>query len=277
MVNLSKAQWEELKRYRIQYGGSCENGGWSSDKNNDDLHPLTAWLQDDLGSLTSRVMKWTQAPNMRVVCSIWLRQYAFLIIGHLYMLSKYRLFWKGSIHEVKWLEPGQSSKFVTFILQRDDWEPVSEEKVTSTIRHLLTHWCAPMTHHLSNTQKMNKDIFWENIWGYTAWMYTQLLKEGKQGDGDQDETTDVRGGNRGNGHGDVCGDEHRKAQVEQDVQVLLLDLTWEGIEQGSPFRRYVGDQSISDNVAQYKRKTCCLYYKLPGQTICPYCPLQGCQ
>lgn len=232
MLNLTNEQWEELMRYRI------------TRENTDGLIAVTDWLQDDLSSLASRAMEWTGAPDMRVLSSIWLRQYAFFVIGHLYLLSKYRLLWKGALHEVFWKVPDQRGNPAVFVIHRDEWERVSEGQAASAIRSLLSEFCAPMIRHLAKQTKVSKTVLWENVWGYTGWMYSMLLQE-----------------------------EKARAQAEHDLQVLFDDRIWEGIEKQSLFQRFVGSQTFAESITHYKRKTCCLYFELPGQGKCPYCPM----
>lgn len=232
MHKLSPSIEEELQTYRISFKEEV-----SGFKTLGDIEELIGY------SITR-----SGAETPRVAASMWFRRYAFFITAQLYMISKHRLTWNGSLSDIEVLDdPEEDQWFPTFWLKENSWSAVPEEESTQALQAVLKRFGSDVIVPLSKSTKVSKLILWENIWGYTVWMYAELLKQ-------------------------CC----IKERVEADIENLLDDGMWLNFEKRSPFKRFIGEKTIPESMNPYKRVTCCLYYQIEGQVKCPYCPNNKC-
>jgi ferric iron reductase protein FhuF len=176
------------------------------------------------------------------------RRYAFVITAQLFMLSKHRLAWQGNIQDISILDDSNDKQWLpTFLFKTDDWVNVEVENVEHTIRTILSKFGASLLLPIATKTKTSRLVLWENIWGYTLWMYAELLK-----------SSDIN------------------TRVENDLSILLDEEIWVGIEKHSPFKKFLGDKTVPESVQSFKRVTCCFYYEIEGNDKCPYCPNASC-
>ncbi|MDQ7860184.1 hypothetical protein RCO48_01325 [Peribacillus frigoritolerans] len=125
-----------------------------------------------------------------------------------------------------------------FLLKTNRWSNVTEKESLSALHSILSSFGADAIRFFSGTAKISKLVLWENIWSYTVWMYSELLKQ-----------TDI------------------KTRVEKDIEMLLEDEVWLNIETRSPFKRFIGEKSVPESMNPYKRVTCCfiLPNRWPGE------------
>ncbi|MFJ7677258.1 (2Fe-2S)-binding protein [Peribacillus sp. NPDC046944] len=223
---------EELQTYRISFKEEINNP-----RNVEDIEELIGYAIIRSG-----------ADTPRVAASMWFRRYAFFITAQLYMISKHRLVWNGSLSDLAILDdPADVQWFPKFWLKENSWSDVPEKESQQALHTVLNKFGADVIVPLSKSTKVSRLILWENIWGYTVWMYSELLKQ-----------CDI------------------KERVEADIENLLDDEIWLGMEKRSPFKRFIGEKTVPESMNSYKRVTCCLYYQIEGQMKCPYCPNSNC-
>ncbi|GAA0454445.1 hypothetical protein [Alkalibacillus silvisoli] len=231
-MKINHTQLEELKSFRVV-----------TNKHYSKLMPNYLFENSDL--LFSRLHKRIIAPNDKVLASMWMRRYAFLLTAQLFMYSKYRLYWTGLMTEINVYDQYQNGRWLpTFNLTEDQWELSFNAEVT--LQHMLYNNGFQMVQLLHEKTDISRRILWENIWSYIVWMYSNKLLSNPL--------------------------DEKKAR--HDLDLLLSHEVWRGIEGYSPFKQFVGDQQIDDLLNQFERQTCCLYLKTPdsGGTPCPYCP-----
>ncbi|MGZ9816047.1 (2Fe-2S)-binding protein [Peribacillus simplex] len=232
MHNLTPSIEKELQRYRIFFRDEAKVS-----KTFNQADELIQYAQARTGAETSRI-----------AISMWFRRYAFFVTAQFYMLSKHRLIWEGTLQDIGVLDDPEDKHWLpNFLLKTNRWSNVTEEKSPSALHSILSSFGADAIRFFSGTAKLSKLVLWENIWSYTVWMYSELLKE-----------TDI------------------KARVEKDIEILLADEVWLNIETHSPFKRFIGEKSVPASMNPYKRVTCCLYYRIEGQGKCAYCPNKNC-
>ncbi|WP_019241210.1 MULTISPECIES: hypothetical protein [Bacillus] len=235
MQKISSIAIKELESYRIAF--SCESTTFT----------VNDWIEraDEMISYTKKRIN-TDIP--RVVASMWIRRYALFITAQFFMLSKYRLKWAGTLEDLYiYDDPNDEHWIPLFILSNPNWKKVEEQNITIELNQILKNFAAKMILPIASKTKTPKLVLWENIWGYTLWMYDRLLKESDN-----------------------------ISQVEKDIELLLEKEVWNDIEKRSPFKVFLCFQSIPKAIQHYKRVTCCYYYEIEGQNKCPYCPTAGC-
>ena len=179
-----------------------------------------------------------------VAVSMLIRRYSFFVTAQFYMFSKHSLIWDGSVHDVGILDDaGDDNWLPEFLMKPNSWSRVSEEERFPLLQALLKKYGSNVLEPLSKEGKVPKLVLWENIWSYLVWMYDGL--EGQEQDRDR---------------------------AKKDVAILLGDEVWSSIERRSPFKRFIGDQTLQESMNPYKRVTCCLYCKIDGMPECAYCP-----
>ncbi|MGE7601946.1 (2Fe-2S)-binding protein [Peribacillus sp. NPDC097675] len=229
---LSPSIEEELQTYRISFDEEIRN-------------PRSV---DDIEELIGYAIIRSGAETPRVAASMWFRRYAFFITAQLYMISKHRLTWNGTLSDIEVLDdPEDDQWFPKYGLKETGWSDVSDKESTQALQAVLKRFGSDIINPLSKSAKVSKLILWENIWGYTVWMYSELLKQ-----------CDI------------------KERVEKDIETLLDNEMWLNFEKRSPFKRFIGEKTIPESMNSYKRVTCCLYYQIEGQTKCSYCPNNNC-
>ncbi|MGE7904159.1 (2Fe-2S)-binding protein [Peribacillus sp. NPDC094092] len=232
MHSLSPAIEKELQGYRIAFRDEAKVS-----KTFDHAVELIQYAQSRTGAETSRI-----------AISMWFRRYAFFVTAQFYMFSKHRLIWEGKLQEIGILdEPGDEHWLPNFLLKTNRWSNVTEKESTFALHSILSSFGAEAIRFFSGTAKISKLVLWENIWSYTIWMYSELLKQ-----------------------------EDIKKRVEKDIEMLLEDDVWLNIETHSPFKRFIGEKSVPASMNPYKRVTCCLYYRIEAQEKCAYCPNRNC-
>ncbi|WP_110929006.1 IucA/IucC family C-terminal-domain containing protein [Bacillus massiliglaciei] len=209
-------------------------------------------IQDGLGGNQDRLLEYmkrrTGAKSDRVAASMWIRRYAFFLVGHFFALSKYRFLWKGKMENVRVLDDPDDEicAMLTYYLEEDEWIVADEKEVAESFHYILKNFASSILNPLASETKIPKMVMWENIWSYIVWMYSQLLE-----------------------------DPERKERIEQDLSILFDDAVWDGVERKSPFKKLIGNQTISEYMNPFQRKTCCFYYEIDGYDKCPYCPKLG--
>ncbi|KON68082.1 MULTISPECIES: (2Fe-2S)-binding protein [Peribacillus] len=232
MHKLSSSIEKELQTYRISLKDEAQVS-----KSFDHIDGLLQYAQARTGAETTRV-----------AASMWFRRYAFFVTAQLYMISKHRLTWNGTLQDMGVLDnPEDKNWLPNFWLKNNSWRDVSEKDSPLALKSILSRFGAEAILPLSKATKISKLVLWENIWGYTVWMYAELLKQ-----------PDI------------------KTRVETDIERLLEDEIWMNIERHSPFKRFIGEKTIPESMNPYKRVTCCLYYQIDGQEKCSYCPNKNC-
>ncbi|MGG4264998.1 (2Fe-2S)-binding protein [Peribacillus simplex] len=232
MPNLSPSIEKELQRYRISFRDDAEVS-----KAFKHVDELIEYAQARSGAETSRI-----------AISMWFRRYAFFVTAQFYMFSKHRLIWEGTLQDIGILDDPEDEHWLPdFLLKINRWRNVTEKESSSALHSILNSFGADAIRTFSGTTKISRLVLWENIWSYTVWMYSELLKQ-----------TDI------------------KTRVGRDIERLLEDETWLNIETRSPFKRFIGEKSIPESMNPYKRVTCCLYFRIEGQDKCAYCPNKNC-
>lgn len=234
--NLTPSIEKELAKYLITFSKE-KSPIVTMDVTDEGLDTLLNYTKSQIGNVRDRV-----------AASMLFRRYAFVITAQLLMLSKHRLAWQGNIQDISIIDDSNDSQWLpTFLFKTDAWVNVVEETVEDTLRTILSEFGASLLLPIASKTKTSKLVLWENIWGYTLWMYAELLKE---------YTINTR--------------------VENDLSILLKNDVWEGIEKRSPFKKFLGDKTVTESVQSFKRVTCCFYYEIKGNAKCPYCPNAAC-
>ncbi|CAH0223270.1 hypothetical protein SRABI96_02466 [Peribacillus sp. Bi96] len=232
MHNLTPTIEKELQGYRISLRDEAK-----ASKTFDHLDELIQYAQARTGAETTRI-----------AISMWFRRYAFFVTAQLYMVSKHRLIWEGTLGDIAVLDDPEDEHWLPhFLLKTNKWSDVQEKESSIALQSILSRFGAEAIHPLSKTTRISKLVLWETIWSYTVWMYSELLKQ-----------TDI------------------KTRVETDIVKLLEDEVWLNIEKHSPFKRFIGEKTVEESMNPYKRVTCCLYYRIEGQGKCAYCPNKNC-
>ncbi|MDM5357544.1 (2Fe-2S)-binding protein [Peribacillus sp. ACCC06369] len=232
MHNLSPSIEKELQGYRISFRDEAKVS-----KTFNHVEDLIQYAQARSGAETARI-----------AISMWFRRYAFFITAQFYMFSKHRLIWEGTLQDIGVLDDPEDEHWLPdFLLKNNRWSSVTEMESSSALHSILSSFGADAIRSFSGTTKISKLVLWENIWGYTVWMYSELLRQ-----------TDI------------------KMRVEKDIERLLDDEVWLNIESRSPFKRFIGKKSVQESMNPYKRVTCCLYYRIEGHEKCAYCPNKNC-
>lgn len=130
------------------------------------------------------------------------------------MFSKHRLIWEGTLQDIGVLDDPEDEHWLPdFLLKINRWSNVPEKESSSALHSILSSFGADAIRTFSGTTKISRLVLWENIWSYTVWMYSELLKQ-----------TDI------------------KTRVGRDIERLLEDETWLNIETRSPFKRFIGEK-----------------------------------
>ncbi|RFU66033.1 IucA/IucC family C-terminal-domain containing protein [Peribacillus glennii] len=200
----------------------------------------------DLPSVFELVRQRTNASKPPAMASVFMRHVAFVYVSQLYMLSKYRKKWSGDHRRIGLLDGESNGRWSPqWTFQDGDWVSVDDdEHVRLTLQNIIREQCLPLIKAVARQTKSSPLVLWENVWGYVLWMYTQLFQDS------EDVSKQARG----------------------DLEFLLKDETWTGMERRSPFKRFLNDQTPEESMSNYSRVTCCLYYMIPGNEKCPYCP-----
>ncbi|MFP3512557.1 IucA/IucC family C-terminal-domain containing protein [Peribacillus sp. SIMBA_075] len=232
MHNLSPPIEKELQGYRISFRDDTKVS-----KTFNHVDELIEYAQVRSGAETSRI-----------AISMWFRRYAFFVTAQFYMFSKHRLIWEGTLQDIGVLDDPEDEHWLPdFLLKINRWSNVPEKESSSALHSILSSFGADAIRTFSGTTKISRLVLWENIWSYTVWMYSELLKQ-----------TDI------------------KTRVGRDIERLLEDETWLNIETRSPFKRFIGEKNVPESMNPYKRVTCCLYFRIEGQDKCAYCPNKNC-
>ncbi|PJN86709.1 (2Fe-2S)-binding protein [Bacillus sp. mrc49] len=227
MVKLTPTMEKELQGFRVSVRGNEDS------KTICNVEELISYAQARTGAETSKI-----------AMSMWFRRYAFFVTAQLYMVSKHRLAWEGTLRDVGVLDDPEDEHWLPdFLLKKNRWGIVQEKESSVALQTILSRFGADAITPVIKTTKISKLVLWETIWSYTVWMYSELLK-----------LSDI------------------KARVEADINCLLEDEIWQNIERRSPFKRFLGGKTIPESMNPYKRMTCCLYYRIDGQEKCAYCP-----
>ncbi|KWW16942.1 hypothetical protein AS888_23440 [Peribacillus simplex] len=227
MVKLTPTMEKELQGFRVSIRGNEDS------KTIRNVEELISYAQARTGAETSKI-----------AMSMWFRRYAFFVTAQLYMVSKHRLAWEGTLGDMGVLDDPEDEHWLPdFLLKTNRWGIVPEKESSAALQTILSRFGADAIAPVSKTTKISKHVLWETIWSYAVWMYSELLK-----------LPDI------------------KARVETDINCLLEDEIWLNIERRSPFKRFLGGKTIPESMNPYKRMTCCLYYRIDGQEKCAYCP-----
>ncbi|MDN7241933.1 hypothetical protein QWY14_09000 [Planococcus sp. N028] len=181
--------------------------------------------------LFSELSQTTEAPNRAVASSIFMRRFGFFITAQLYLLAHGKM-WDGKLENVHMVKtPGGISFAVDdqFLRERRDGD----------LETVLKEYAMPVVEAFRKIGHVSKLILWENIWGYSIWMY-----------GMQDSP-----------------------QAERDVESLMDAALWQPEMRKSFFHQFLGGCTFSEAKSDYKRITCCLLKEVPGTDKCPYCPM----
>ncbi|MDF2607889.1 MAG: hypothetical protein K0S34_2085 [Bacillales bacterium] len=233
MFNLSPNLVKELDSYQVSIINDSNKTPFISFSNN--IDNLLSHTKHKLGT-----------DNSRVAASMLIRRYSSLLTALLLMISKHRLAWNGKLENILMRDDIISNHETwspTFAINSDTWSNIEESNVELSFHTLLSELGNSLFTPLESDAKISKLVLWENLWGYTLWMYSKLLSE-----------PDL------------------SYRVERDIAILLDNNVWCGIEKESPFKKFLGEYSVLEAVTSYKRITCCYYYELRGQSTCPYCP-----
>ncbi|WP_285767652.1 (2Fe-2S)-binding protein [Peribacillus sp. SI8-4] len=218
---------KELQGFRVSIRGN------KAAKTFCDVEELIWYAQERSGAKTPQI-----------AISMWFRRYAFFVTAQLFMVSKHRLAWEGTLGDIGVLDDPEDMNWLPdFLLKTNRWRPVPEKERSAALHSILSRFGAEAIGPLSKTTKISKLVLWETIWSYTVWMYGELMK-----------LPDI------------------KVRVEADINCLLADEVWRNIERHSPFKRFIGNKTVPESLNPYKRVTCCLYYRIDGQEKCAYCP-----
>lgn len=203
-------------------------------------------LGTDFDSLLELARKGTNAEQPYVLASVLMRNIAFVFTAQLYVLSKYRLKWTGPISEIGLADRTLNDRwFPQWVFSEGCWISLEKEMdVIATIKQIICQDCNTIVQELARKTKSSPLVLWENVWGYVLWMYVQLLRE----------------------TGDVS------PHARYDLEQLLDSKTWKSVKQYSPFQKFLNGKSPEEAMAHYARVTCCLYYQVPGNEKCSYCP-----
>ncbi|PWA12036.1 hypothetical protein DCC39_08110 [Pueribacillus theae] len=224
MHKLTKEQWKELKQYRIV-----------KEKDN------AIFLASNYAEALRTTEKHTKASIPRVKSSMWVRRYAFVVVALLFMLSKYRLLWTGTLKNIHVIDSFQGENWLpSFYFEKDEWVKVSDKEAKKAFQTILGTFAGDTIQHLAKKTKISRLILWENVWGYVIWMYSMLIPE--------------------------------KDKALADLDFLIQNGVWEGIERRSPFGRFLNRRTLEEAMNDYKRVTCCFFFEIPGCSMCSYCP-----
>ncbi|WP_409304802.1 (2Fe-2S)-binding protein [Peribacillus sp. SCS-155] len=200
----------------------------------------------DLSSLLQIAKQGTGTEPPYAIASVLMRSIAFVFVAQLYALSKYRLKWSGDGREIFIANRTIGGRWAPqWILQNGSWVTVSEEDVFLSLQRMICDECGPIVKALAIETKSSPMVLWENVWGYVLWMYVQLFQES----------------------GPIAERAH------QDLELLLDHDVWKDIERSSPFKKFLQGKTPEEAMASFARVTCCLYYMVPGNERCSYCPL----
>ncbi|WP_409295530.1 (2Fe-2S)-binding protein [Peribacillus sp. SCS-26] len=224
-----EAIWQELERFNI-----CHDERADFTVNPDDPAPLLELAQAR-----------TKAEMPHAIGSVLMRNAAFIFVARLYMLSKYRLAWKGESSRFGVRDHEAYGRWSPqWLLGAGEWIAVTEEKAEEDLREIMCADCSCLVRSVAAATKSSQVVLWENVWGYVLWMFTGLIKE--------------------------KGVEAGRARL--DLKLLLEDEIWQGRERRSPFQKFLNGMTPEKSMEQYARVTCCLFYLVPGNEKCSYCP-----
>ncbi|PLT33154.1 hypothetical protein [Bacillus sp. V5-8f] len=200
----------------------------------------------DLSSVFELAQQRTNASKPHAMASVLMRNAAFVYVSQLFILSKYRMKWSGDYGKVGLLDGDVNGRWSPmWVFPQGEWVPVEGDAEThSALQTLICDQCRQLIKAVAKATKSSPFVLWENVWGYMLWMYVQLFQE----------SSDI-------------ADRARK-----DIEYFLRDETWRGLERRSPFQKFLTGQTPEESMANYARITCCLYYMIPGNDKCPYCP-----
>ncbi|SDN94475.1 Ferric iron reductase FhuF-like transporter [Paenibacillus sp. yr247] len=220
--------WEEIKRFSVEPAQDASVGCF------------------ELSELLSLVKERMNAQAPHIAASLYMRHAAFIFVGRLFALSKYRVKWTGELRRIGLADRTIEGRWAPLWTFADgDWAATrSDREVAEALQAIVCGDARKLVQTLAGYTNSSQAVLWENIWGYVLWMYVQLMQEPGE-----------------------CAERARS-----DLQLLLDKSVWEGVERKSPFTRFLGDQTPEAAMAAYKRVTCCFYYEVPGFQKCSYCP-----
>ncbi|WP_188208087.1 hypothetical protein [Alkalibacillus aidingensis] len=202
-------------------------------------------LFEDMDLLFKKLSTRIDAPNEKVLASMWMRRFAFLTVAQLFMFSKYRLVWTGDVSNVNLLDRKRNDQWLPDIVLNDgEWKSSDQSEIC--LNQILKQSGAKMIDQLHERTRVSKRILWENIWSYVIWMYSTKLMN----------------------HPDY------ELRARYDLGLLMNDKVWQGAADYSLFNEFADGQAIDHIFAHFKRMTCCLNLKTQssGGKPCPYCP-----
>lgn len=193
---------------------------------------LSESMASRASELISKVTQTSGAPTETVAASIFMRRFGFFIAAQLYLLAHHQM-WAGPLSEIHLTEAEYG---IAFSVDEKWLRPRQDGDLEKVVKD----YAMPVVEAFRKIGPISKLTLWENIWGYTIWMYGMV----------------------------------ESPQAEQDVRTLLTDPLWQPEMRKSPFNQFLGGHSLAQSKTEYKRITCCLYKELPGTDKCPYCPLR---
>ncbi|WP_409290384.1 (2Fe-2S)-binding protein [Peribacillus sp. SCS-37] len=200
---------------------------------------------DDPAPLLELAQARTKAEMPHAMGSVLMRNAAFIFVARLYMLSRHRLAWKGESSRIGVRDHEAYGRWSPqWVLGAGEWVPVTEEQAAETLCDIVCTDCGELIRSVAAATRSSQVVLWENVWGYLLWMYTGLFKE--------------------------KGEEAGRAKI--DLKLLLEDEIWRGTQRRSPFQKFLNGMTPEKSVEQYARVTCCLFYLVPGNEKCSYCP-----
>ncbi|WP_035322093.1 (2Fe-2S)-binding protein [Peribacillus kribbensis] len=191
----------------------------------------------------------TKADTPHSMASVFIRNAAFIFVAQLYALSKFRAVWTGKSTSISMADHEAYGRWMPqWSFPDGEWAEVKdEEDVHSALKSIILQDGYSLIHQTAEATKSSRLVLWENVWGYALWMYTQLFQE----------------------------DEEINSRARGDLDILLDDSFWAGRERTSPFKKFLKGLTPEGSMSDYARVTCCLYYLIPGNDKCPYCPMMS--
>ncbi|MBM7693043.1 ferric iron reductase protein FhuF [Peribacillus deserti] len=210
----------------------------------DEKVPLSAALED-LSALFDLVSKRNGTEKPFAIASVLMRHTAFIFVAQLYILSKYRMIWTGNMNEIRVIDREIRGRWLPqWLFPEGNWRTASSgEEVSSALKRIISKDCRSLVKSVAKHTNSSPSVLWENVWGYVLWMYVQLMQSGEDAD-----------------------------RARNDITLLLEPDIWQGMESRSPFSKFLNGQTPEESMAAYARVTCCLYYLIPGNESCSYCP-----